>query len=42
MKRIAEKDNKLICFGPTEQGLFLQRMQGEVRLEVGFKLYELK
>ncbi|XP_037813307.1 protein arginine methyltransferase NDUFAF7 homolog, mitochondrial [Lucilia sericata] len=33
MKRVAEKDNKVLCLGPVEQRLFLQRMQGEVRLE---------
>ncbi|KAM7364230.1 protein arginine methyltransferase NDUFAF7 homolog, mitochondrial [Cochliomyia hominivorax] len=33
MKRVAEKNKKVICFGPTEQRLFLQRMQGEIRLE---------
>ncbi|XP_065354800.1 protein arginine methyltransferase NDUFAF7 homolog, mitochondrial [Calliphora vicina] len=33
MKRVAERDNKVLCLGPVEQGLFLQRMEGEVRLE---------
>ncbi|XP_075144972.1 protein arginine methyltransferase NDUFAF7 homolog, mitochondrial [Haematobia irritans] len=33
MKYVAERNNRTICFGPVEQGVFLQRMQGEVRLE---------
>lgn len=32
IKRVAEK-NGLITFGPVDQGLFLKRMGGEVRLE---------
>ena len=39
MKRVAEKDNKVVCFGPVEQKLFLERMQGEVRLEVLQNIY---
>lgn len=32
--RVAERNNRTVCFGPVEQGSFLKRMQGEVRLEV--------
>ncbi|XP_067615401.1 protein arginine methyltransferase NDUFAF7 homolog, mitochondrial [Eurosta solidaginis] len=31
--RIAEKHGKIICFGPVEQGSFLNKMGGEARLE---------
>lgn len=34
MKYVAERDNRCICFGPVEQGVFLDRMQGPVRLAV--------
>lgn len=36
LKRVAEK-NDLITFGPVDQGLFLKRMGGEVRLEALLK-----
>lgn len=37
MKRILEADNKLIAFGPVEQGTFLNRMGAKERLEVLLK-----
>ena len=33
LKKILESDNKLITFGPVEQGKFLKSMEGETRLE---------
>ncbi|KAH8295160.1 hypothetical protein KR018_008147 [Drosophila ironensis] len=33
IKHTAETRGHIHCFGPVEQGLFLQRMQGEARLE---------
>uniref|UniRef100_A0A1B0A3K0 Protein arginine methyltransferase NDUFAF7 n=1 Tax=Glossina pallidipes TaxID=7398 RepID=A0A1B0A3K0_GLOPL len=33
MKHTAEKNNEVITFGPIKQGIFLQQMQGDVRLE---------
>ncbi|XP_073816902.1 protein arginine methyltransferase NDUFAF7 homolog, mitochondrial [Musca autumnalis] len=33
IKNIAEKNNQVVCFGPVEQGIFLDRMQGKARLE---------
>lgn len=33
IKAIAEQNERLITFGPVEQGEFLQRMGGETRLE---------
>lgn len=34
MKHTAEKNNQVVTFGPIKQGIFLQQMQGDVRLEV--------
>uniref|UniRef100_W8CB54 Protein arginine methyltransferase NDUFAF7 n=1 Tax=Ceratitis capitata TaxID=7213 RepID=W8CB54_CERCA len=33
IKRIAEENGKVICFGPVEQGSFLKKMEGDARLE---------
>ncbi|XP_013099165.2 protein arginine methyltransferase NDUFAF7 homolog, mitochondrial isoform X1 [Stomoxys calcitrans] len=33
MKSVAERNHQTVCFGPVEQGVFLNKMQGEVRLE---------
>lgn len=37
VKFIAEKEDRLITFGPVEQGEFLKRMGGDVRLEALIK-----
>jgi NADH dehydrogenase [ubiquinone] 1 alpha subcomplex assembly factor 7 len=37
LKRVLEADNKLITFGPVEQGKFLKNMEAEIRLEALLK-----
>lgn len=34
IKDVAERHNQTVCYGPVEQGTFLNRMEGELRLEV--------
>lgn len=34
LKSICETDDKLITFGPIEQGQFLKQMEGDARLKV--------
>lgn len=34
MQQSCHADNRLITFGPIEQGTFIRRMGGDVRLEV--------
>uniref|UniRef100_T1PJ04 Protein arginine methyltransferase NDUFAF7 n=1 Tax=Musca domestica TaxID=7370 RepID=T1PJ04_MUSDO len=33
IKTVAEQKNQVVCFGPVEQGVFLDRMEGKARLE---------
>jgi NADH dehydrogenase [ubiquinone] 1 alpha subcomplex assembly factor 7 len=40
MKRTLEHDNKLITFGPVEQGRFLERMGAYERLDILLKSCE--
>lgn len=37
IKKTAEKDNKAICFGPINQGLFLKKLGIDVRLQILLK-----
>lgn len=42
MKRLCEKDNKLVTYGPIKQMDFLEKMEGNTRLKVGWYLLVFK